>query len=205
MSENKTDTTTNPSLLLRIRDSTDVQSWATFQFVYRPMILAYCSRRGLQEADAQDVAQEVMSSVCRAIQKFEYQPQKGRFRAWLGTVTANKIKTLKNKQYRLLSRESQPSSEQLTDTVVADPDSDWISIFSEHIFQTACDRVLSRVEALTWDCFRLTWLQQQSAADVAQRLKIPIHNVYVNKSRVLKLLELEVRLLAEDSIIDSSR
>jgi len=194
---------TSPSLLLRIRDPHDGDSWETFQAIYRPMIHAYCTKRGLQEADSLDVVQDVMSAIHRSIQKFDYQPEKGRFRAWLGTVTANKIKTLKQKQSlnppinldQISSRASQTGN-----LPIADPDSDWIAIFSEHIFQTACDRVRSRVEVTTWSCFQATWVEHQPAFEVAAKLGIPIHSVYVNKSRVLKQLEAEVLLLADDCL-----
>jgi RNA polymerase sigma-70 factor, ECF subfamily len=199
------DSITSNSLLLRIRDPRDTQSWEAFQSVYRPMIYAYCTRRGLQEADSLDVVQEVLTSVCRAIQTFDYRPEKGRFRAWLGTITANKIKTFKSRQHRVQSRNVYQAQDQVADTPIADPDSDWVSIFSEHIFQTACDRVKSRVEPSTWICFQSTWVDHQPAVEVAENLKIPVHSVYVNKSRVLKLLEREVLILAEDCLFDGNQ
>jgi RNA polymerase sigma-70 factor (ECF subfamily) len=189
---------------MRIRDPNDVESWTTFQDVYRPMLYSYCTRRGLQEADALDVVQEVLASVCRSIQKFEYQPEKGRFRAWLGTIAANEISSLMRKQNRVYAIDLNHASTDSNKIPLTDPDSDWVTIFSEHIFQTACDRVRSRVEAPTWECFLATWIQHQPAKDVAARLDIPIHSVYVNKSRVLKQLESEVLLLADDCLIECS-
>jgi RNA polymerase sigma factor (sigma-70 family) len=206
LQENQQESLTSPSLLLRIRDPGDAQSWELFQSVYRPMIFSYCLKRGLQEADALDVVQDVLTSIHRAIQTFEYQPAKGRFRGWLGTVTANKIKTLKTKQHRDQTIDVHvllhSGSEQ---TPVSDPDSDWVAIFSEHIFQAACERVRSRVDTVTWECFYETWMRQSPAEQVALQFNLPIHTVYVNKSRVLKHLEAEALILADDFCIDHSR
>ena len=61
--------------------------------VYGPLIYRQGRRRGLQDADAADMTQEVLFQVSRSIQTFEYRPEQGRFRDWLGTVTENKIRT----------------------------------------------------------------------------------------------------------------
>lgn len=77
-------------------------------------------------------------------------------------------------------------------------ETDWAVMFSEHVFQTACQRVRSNCEPETWQCFQATWFERKAAADVAKEMAIPVHSVYVNKSRVLHRLEKEVRMLADD-------
>jgi len=76
--------TTNPSLLLRLRDVHDHQAWALFVEVYGPLIISYCQRKNLQDYDAADVSQEVLKTLCKTLRVFEYQPDRGRFRNWLG-------------------------------------------------------------------------------------------------------------------------
>lgn len=82
---------TRPSMLLRLRNNQDVTAWQTFADVYGRLVYRYCRRRGLQEADAVDVMQEVLVQVSRSMPRFEYQPQRGRFRSWLATVTRSKL------------------------------------------------------------------------------------------------------------------
>ena len=82
---------TQPSLLLRIRDASDEESWQTFVSIYAPLIYRSCRRRGLQDADAADVGQDVLAQVARSIRDFEYQPGRGRFRDWLGTIVRHKV------------------------------------------------------------------------------------------------------------------
>jgi len=82
---------TQSSLLVRIRDARDVESWKTFVAIYAPLIYRDCRRKVLQDADAADLCQEVLAQVARSMPTFEYQPGRGRFRDWLGTVTRHRI------------------------------------------------------------------------------------------------------------------
>lgn len=187
--------TTSPSLLLRIRNAKDHEAWLAFQEIYLPLIRSFCVHWGLQETDADDVVQEVLVAVSRSINSFEYQPGRGRFRSWLGTVTANEIKSWLSKA----KSRSLNESSALTDLMSRHySPSSWAVMFSEHIFQTACQRVRANCEPETWQCFQATWLDKKSAAEVATEMSIPVHSVYVNKSRVLQRLEQEVRMLADD-------
>ena len=186
---------TSPSLLLRIRDPNDSESWQRFEAVYAPVIRSYCRRRGFQSTDIDDIAQEVMTSVAGAIQKFEYEPAKGRFRGWLATVTANKL--------RNFAAKSSIKPEQFVDYVdqlanSPDSDSHWTELFMQQVFRAAREQVQQEVEEKTWQCFQKTWFENQPAADVAKDLNLPIHTVYVNKSRVLKRLENEFLMLSDD-------
>ena len=86
---------TRQSLLIRIRDTRDELAWREFVEMYAPLIHAYGRRRGLQDADAADIAQQVLQSVALAIPGFQYNPTQGSFRGWLFTVTRNHLlKTL---------------------------------------------------------------------------------------------------------------
>src|SRR6516164_626136 len=92
---------TRPSLLLQIRDVRDTASWQTFVDVYAPLVHRYCRRRGLQDADAADVCQEVLGQVACSIRAFEYMPERGRFRDWLSRVTRSKLGRFAHKQGQL--------------------------------------------------------------------------------------------------------
>ncbi len=57
---------TRPSLLVRLRDSRDERAWSEFIELYGPLIHQLAKRRGIQDADAQDLAQDVFRAVARA-------------------------------------------------------------------------------------------------------------------------------------------
>ena len=63
MDANESELRTRPSLLMRIRDRNDEESWRTFVMIYAPLIYRYCCRHGLQDADAADLSQEVLEKV----------------------------------------------------------------------------------------------------------------------------------------------
>src|SRR5262245_32749346 len=91
---------TRATLLLRLRHDDDAQAWATFVDLYTPLVYRYCRRRALQDADARDVTQQVLAIVCKSIGKFEYDRQRGRFRSWLGAMTAHEISRYQRKSQR---------------------------------------------------------------------------------------------------------
>jgi RNA polymerase sigma factor (sigma-70 family) len=167
--------------------------------IYVPIVRDYCFQRNIQASDIDDIVQDVMTSVLHAMQTFKYDPAKGRFRAWFGTVAANRIKSWMTRQSRRVDKSSGTGEDSAIPTAdCVDPDSYWTAIFSERVFQVACDRIRGGFAAVTWRCFEATWIHNEPSGEVAKSLGIPIHSVYVNKSRVLQRLEQEVRLLADD-------
>ena len=184
-------------MLLRICNPEDTDAWDEFLDIYTPVVRTYCFQRRLQEADVSDIVQDVMSRIVKRIRDFDYDPAKGKFRAWFGTITANRIKTFINRKSKIEKTHGETELSTPVENYL-DPDSDWIAIFSDQVYQTACSRVRPAFENLTWQCFEATWLRNEPVAEVANVLGVPVHSVYFNKSRVLKRLENEVRILAED-------
>jgi RNA polymerase sigma-70 factor (ECF subfamily) len=192
MEDTPSDSGTRPSLLVRLRDLTDVESWQTFVTTYAPLIYGYCRRRGAQDADAADVTQEVLTRVARAVRTFEYQPERGRFRDWLGTVTRNALAMYQRKQAR------QAAGGDLDRMIDPEPEAEWTADFHAQVLRVAMERVRGHFEPPTWTAFLRVWQDGRPALEVAQELGLSIDSVYAAKSRVLKRLWEEVRMLAED-------
>src|SRR4051812_45449495 len=77
---------TRATLLGRLRhDPGDQKAWAEFVTLYGPRLYGWCRRWGLQEADAQDVTQNVLLRLARKMRDFSYDSDKS-FRAWLKTL-----------------------------------------------------------------------------------------------------------------------
>jgi RNA polymerase sigma-70 factor (ECF subfamily) len=192
---------TSPSLLVRIRDSRDVSSWRTFVDLYGPLVYRYGRRHGLQDADAADVAQEVLAQVARSVRDFEYQPERGRFRDWLGLMTHRKLLNWREKQGRHAAGKGGDSSDMLAS--VADPqaDGEWAVEFNRHVLHAALERVRPRFAPVAWRAFELVWLHDRPAPEAARELGLSVAAVYVAKSRALKELREEILMLAEDIAI----
>jgi RNA polymerase sigma factor (sigma-70 family) len=191
MRENPSESDTRPSLLLRIRDASDDEAWTVFVDVYAPLVHGYCRRHGLHDADAADVTQEALMQVAQSVRQFDYQPERGRFRDWLGVVARGKLS-------RFVARRERVTTQTDLEEVSAPPDPVWAQEFATHILRTALARIEPSFEPATWKAFTRAWLEDQPAAAVSRELDLPVESVYVAKSRVLKRLREEVLLLAED-------
>jgi RNA polymerase sigma-70 factor (ECF subfamily) len=185
-------------LLLRIRDVRDVESWRTFVDVYAPLIYRYCRLRGLQDSDAADVGQEVLAQVARSIRSFEYRPERGRFRDWLGALTRHKIARHRKAQGRDGCGVGGDPPAALEHAEAPEADAVWSGEFHARVLEAAMERVRADFEPATWRAFERAWVDDRSAADAARELNLPIGAVYVAKSRVLQRLREEVLALAED-------
>jgi RNA polymerase sigma-70 factor (ECF subfamily) len=182
-------------LLVKIRDPGDAAAWATFVDIYAPLIYGYLRRRGLQDADAADVGQEVLSQVARSIRSFTYQPERGRFRDWLGAVTRSKLGRFLHHKEEAPKPLGAAALEAAEDPAA---DSEWTAAFNARLLQAALERVRPCFEPATWKAFECTWKDGRSAGAAAAELGLPIDAVYVARSRVLKRLREEVLMLAED-------
>jgi RNA polymerase sigma-70 factor (ECF subfamily) len=199
MTNHETQNLTRPSLLLRIRDTQDVEAWKTFVTIYAPLILGYCRSRGLQGADADDVTQEVFTKISRTIANFQYEPARGRFRDWLGTVTHGELCRFMNRVQRagrgtgtteVHMRLNQFGSET--------PGTEWSDQFQAHVLATALEQIRPQFEPQTWRAFELVWLHERPSAEAAEQLGLPLETIYVAKSRVLKRLKEKVLELADE-------
>jgi RNA polymerase sigma-70 factor (ECF subfamily) len=194
MPDDRSSPTTRVSLLVRLRDPADVEAWRTFVDVYAPLVYSYCRRKGLQEADASDVTQEVLTQVARCIPGFSYDPARGRFRDWLGTVARRRLIRF----FEGRSHAARAGAVRVDDLAAPEVDSDWSEEFHARVLQVALEQTRPHFEAATWRAFELVWLEDRTPAAAAAELGVPIEAVYVAKSRALKALRAVVLELADD-------
>jgi RNA polymerase sigma factor (sigma-70 family) len=196
MHDSSSSSSTRPSLLVRVRDAQDHEAWNLFVATYAPVIYRYCRRKGLQDADAADVTQDVLAQVARSMRTFTYQPERGRFRDWLCAVTRSKLPRSRPNKDRAGGDDRVDGL--LEQIACSESDSEWTAEFNGQVLRFALDRIRPHFEPTTWWSFERCWLDNRPAADVARELGLPIDAVYVAKSRVLKRLREEVLALAED-------
>lgn len=187
---------TRASLLVRIRDARDTLAWSQFVELYAPLIYGFARRRGLQDADAADLTQEVLRSVSVAIRRFDYDPQRGSFRGWLFTVVRNRLSTFLGQRQRQCRGSGDSAVQGLLEGQLApsdDSEAAWRQGYQRRLLAWAAQEVRGAVEDKTWQAFWRTNVEGQSARGVARELGMTVAAVYMARSRVLARLKEQVR------------
>ncbi len=188
--------TTCATLLARLRqDPLNDGAWDEFVELYGAHIYRWCRQWRLQDADAEDVTQEILLKLARKLRHFAYNPRSS-FRGWLKTVAhhawrdfvdgpAHARQIADDRAWRLLS--SAPARDDLIHRLE--------EAFDYEVLEAAKIQVRLRVAPHTWEAFRLTALDGLPVADVAAQVHMQVAMVYVAKSKVQRLLQQEIRKL----------
>jgi RNA polymerase sigma factor (sigma-70 family) len=181
--------TTRPSLLLRIRDSRDEDAWRQFVRLYTPVVYGYARRRGLQDADAADVAQEVLRTVAATVGKFDYDQARGTFRSWLFTLAHHRLCDFLTRRKRGGQSLDDPALQAMIEQQAVAPEPAlWDREYEARLFDWAARQAREQFEPTTWQAFWLTAVENQSGKEAAEKLGISVAAVYLAKSRVLARL-----------------
>jgi RNA polymerase sigma-70 factor (ECF subfamily) len=189
------DASTALSLLLRLQqEPADQAAWGDFVKRYGRRIYLWCRQWQLQEADAEDVTQNVLLILAEKLRELTYDPS-GSFRAWLKTVTHHAWHRYLANQQRAGQGGGDSHTFLLLQTLEARDD---LAVrleeeFDRELLELAMLRVAQRVEPHTWRAFQLLTLEGLSGADTAAQLAMPVAMVYVAKSRVQKMLQEEIQ------------
>jgi RNA polymerase sigma-70 factor (ECF subfamily) len=182
---------TRASLLVRLRDPRDERAWSEFVDIYTPLIYKLARRRGLQDADAIDLTQEVFRAVTAAIDRFDIDPARGAFRAWLSRIARNlTINALaaRDRQVRgtgdtavvRLIEECPAASDQ--------PTAEFDMEYRRRLFGWAAERVRAEISETEWRAFYMTGVEGREPREVAAVLATSVGTVYSYKSRVMARL-----------------
>jgi RNA polymerase sigma factor (sigma-70 family) len=179
---------TRPSLLVRIRNPQDEQAWAEFVEIYTPLLHRLARRKGLQDADADDLAQDVFRAVARAIDRWDPDPGRGTFRGWLFKIARNLIINLLASQSLHPRGAGGAGIERLLEAQPA-PDDEHSAVFEleyrRGLFRWSVEQVRGDVNEATWQAFWRTAVEGQKPRDVAESLGMSLGAVYVSKNRVM--------------------
>jgi RNA polymerase sigma-70 factor (ECF subfamily) len=188
---------TSTTLLRRLRqDPTDPGAWNEFVERYGRMIYRWCRRYRLQEADAEDVTQNVLVILAAQMKKFAYDPSKS-FRGWLKTITYRswcQFARTRNKPGVGMGGE-----QNLDQLCSAEAGADFLRLLQQEgdreLLERAMDLVRLRVQPHTWEAFRLLAIEGLSGAQAAEKLQIKAGTAFVARSKVQRMLHEEIKLL----------
>ena len=194
---------TRKSLLSRLKHWDDQKSWQDFYGIYSRLIYGAAIKAGLREAEAEDVVQDTVIAVAKAIQGFKYQPEKCAFKTWLHAITRRQVANQFRKRQgkgRLL--EPLPSQDEEAELVndIPDPasqalDETWEQEWERNLLEAAAERVKRRVSPAQFQIFEYHALQGHGVSETAQALGISAAKVYLVKHRIAKQVREEVAYL----------
>jgi RNA polymerase sigma factor (sigma-70 family) len=202
---------TRRSLLSRLRNLGDSESWQDFFETYWRLIYNVARKSGLSDDQAQDVVQETVIAVARKIPEFRYDPAKGSFKHWLLLICRRRIQDQLRRVYSS-RRHTQEGSEDLegatknipATTVPPDAqmEGDWEQEWRENIFQMALVRVKQSANPKHYQVFDCCVLRGMRSSEVAAMLGLNTAQVYLAKHRISAAVkraarEIEVELAGE--------
>jgi RNA polymerase sigma-70 factor (ECF subfamily) len=190
--------TTRASLLLRLRDRQDHESWVEFVALYEPVAYRLLRRHGLQDADAREVMQDLLMAVSRSIDRWDPSHQRGSFRGWLRRVARNLVINWLKERERRATAVGGSNLQAMLDKLPAESDPETLEFDHElrrAMFQHAAEQVRTEVQPATWQAFWHTAVLGTPAADAAKKLGMQTGAVRVAKCRVLVRLRAALKEL----------
>ena len=186
---------TSSTLLTLLKNPADGQAWGEFVDRYGPRVYRWCQARGLQQADCEDVTQQVLTKFVQTARRFEYDRSKS-FRAWLKTLTRHAVADLFADFARFRGSGDSQVLERLQQ---AEADEDLERALNEEfereLLEGALYLVQLRVEPATWRAFQMTTFEGRPAAEAAAELNMSVAAVYMAKSRVQKMVKEEIQAM----------
>ncbi|MBL8817261.1 MAG: sigma-70 family RNA polymerase sigma factor [Planctomyces sp.] len=190
---------TNESLILRVKDPADAASWSDFLSIYRPVVVRMACGRGLQHADADDLAQQVFLSVAKAIETWEPDSRQPPFRVWLSRITRNAIVNALTRGKPDAPSGSTSVQEMLRELPERNDETprQLMEESRREAMRWASDEIRSEFSEVTWAMFWLTSIEGESVAEVARRQSKTPGAVYMARFRVMQRLKEKVLEVSE--------
>lgn len=202
---------TRASLLGRLRDLDDADSWSEFYRTYERVVRGLARKRGLTDAEAEEVAQEVFKRIAETIHTFEPSHRAGAFRRWLYQLARWRSDDKMRERGRLTTEPISDGSSSKTTHVahrVADPEDLHQQLEADarrQLLSAALERIQRRVSTRDLQIFQMFVLDETPANKVAAFFGISANSVYVVRHRVGQQLRSELDNINKRLDLDAGR
>lgn len=197
---------TRRSLLSRVKNPEDQESWKVFYDTYSKMVYSVAAKAGLSHAECEEVVQETFIALANKMPEFQYDPSKS-FRSWLSHTTGFKIKDQFRRRKRNRAMDNPTTKEERTRTIerIADPasldvDTIFESEWRERVLELAVEKLKKQVAPGQFQIFDLYVVKKWPVRKVAATLGISSGQVYLAKHRLWKMVQKEVKALDKAAI-----
>ena len=199
--------TTRSSLLSRLRNLDDQESWRSFFDRYWELLYNVARQSGLGEPEAQDVVQETVIAVVKAMPDFRYDPARGSFKQWLLRIAGRRIMDHLRRTYRQPPRaevelealdESDMPADLISDPAAEQVQAAWEEEWERRILAEAIGRVQRKVNPKHFQIFDYCVLKDWPSSKVASLLGLNTAQVYLAKHRVAQAVKQAARAIRDE-------
>ncbi len=185
---------TRASLLAALRDGPGAPGWREFFEYYAPAVYRVARMRALDKHDADDIVQQVMLSITRHIDGFNYDRDRGQFRQWVRRIAENKINDYRRRRSKVTAalRDDLPGEQ-------VDVESLWDAQWRLQDILFCLDEVAADFAPRRVEAFRLYVMEDISAAEVAERLGMTVGHVYVTRTQIINRIRERMACLEQDT------
>lgn len=202
----KSELQTSPSLIERLRDREDRESWREFFNRYWKLVYGLAIKAGLTESEAEEVVQETMVSISRNLDDYQYRPQECSFKSWMFKMTKWRIIDQMRKRPPDVIRPTRTDTatdrtgtvERVPDEVTPRLDQFWEEEWQQNLLGVALARVKGKVSIKEFQVFDLYVLKGWTVNDVRAMLHLTAAHIYVIKHRVSSLIKKEIKRLEHE-------
>ena len=199
---------TRVTLLARLKDWEDEESWRTFVKIYGQLIHGQAKSAGLSETEADEVMQETLIVVAHRIKTFTYNSEKGSFKGWLFRLTRWRIVDQFNKRqtghvpWESLALGDENLSGELSNMPAPSGElgASWERDWQQTMLDLALEKLRLKLPAKHFQVFQMLVQQHQSVPQVAGLLRCSQAYVHLVKFRGLRCLKKELARLDKDHI-----
>jgi RNA polymerase sigma-70 factor (ECF subfamily) len=179
-------------VVLQRATARDPEAWQVLLDVFGPVIHSCCRRSGLQFEDAADIAQNVFCSLMLNLGKFAPGQSTDRLRAWVWTITQNKLRDHFRRRARDPRAGGGEAYRQLLDLPQPEPPGLPVARGEGEVFHRALLVLRGEFEERTWTAFWRSVVDEQESTRVGEELGMSANAVRKAKSRVLRRLREEL-------------
>lgn len=185
---------TRETLLRKIKDQHDEQSWGDFVHYYQSFIYNIIRKMNVSHHDAEDLVQQVIFKAWTKLPTFDYDPDRGNFRGWLCRVTTNEVKMFFRKNKSVITGLLETlQTLAFHEDMISDPkiksviENEW----KNHVAKLAWESVEKKFNDKAKACYKML-ADEKPVREISSELEIAESSVYVYKMRIQKILDAEI-------------
>ena len=194
---------TRSSLINRLKATINGESWEVFFNTYWELIYNVARRKGLSEADSQDIVQETILKVHKSLDRFQYNRKRGSFKGWLRTITRSRLVEHYKKKQRQPPTQQPREDEDDPLANLADPqglelERIWSEEWSRSLIQRSLDFLKQQVSLKQYQIFKCHCIDEWTVKEVCDALNVNAAQVYMAKQRVGKIFAAKLERLKQE-------